>query len=234
MNRIPVVTALTLLSLPAFAGSKVVRLTETDPDMELGAALIVANVDVQSGSRESSRNHCIDNVQVSDEDGIVYEPYGARCYADAGGFLWFNGLPSGRYRITKLFFQGDKKYAMDEAGTMTFEVDIEEITFAGSFLVTLETKANGSYKAHSTERLDSATDLEKANLMREVFLRVFHPGNKKSKQALRDLAWVEWYREHPLPEPPAAVPPDAPAEVPPDAPAEVPPDAPAEVPPAEP
>ncbi len=210
MHRLPAVTVLALLALPVLAGGKVVDLQTTDPDLDLGAAMLIARVDLRKGSGSAIHGTCILKAQVTDEDGVVYEPYASRCYSDEGGFIWFNGLPAGEYRITQFVYETERKYVMDEPGAATFEIGTGELTFAGSFVVALETKAMMAYKAHSTTREDSAGDVARASLVHHVFIKQFDPGEKKSKSALRDLAWVEWYRDHPVPEPPAPPPPPPP------------------------
>jgi hypothetical protein len=206
MRRLPVVIALALLSLPALGG-KVVDLLEVDPTDQAGVALLVANVNMKSAVGESIRDYCIEQVWVTAADGTVYDPYAVRCYKDVGGIVWFNGLPAGTYKLTQFYIEGDKKYAMDEPGTLTFEVKPGEYTFVGDFLVTLEIKLMGSYKSHATQRKDPSADADKARLAHEVFVREFDPGDKKkNKQAIRNLAWVDWYKAHPL----AAAPPAAP------------------------
>ncbi|MBN1337395.1 MAG: hypothetical protein JXB39_15670, partial [Deltaproteobacteria bacterium] len=180
MRRLPLLTALALLSLPALAG-KPVDLREAEPTDQVGVAMLIANVNMKSWAGESIRDYCIQRAYVTAADGTVYDPYAVRCYKDVGGITWFNGLPPGTYTLTQFFLESDKKYPMDEPGSVTFEVKPGAYTFVGDFLVTLEIKAMGSYKAHTTERLDPSADAEKASLAHEVFVREFDPKGKKNK-----------------------------------------------------
>ncbi len=202
MRPLPLAAA-ALLSLPAMAG-KPIDLLEVDPSDQTGVAMLIANVNMKSAVGESIRDYCIERVYVTAADGTVYDPYAVRCYKDSGGLVWFNGLPAGTYKLTEFYVESDKKYPMEEPGTLTFEVKPGGYTFVGDFLVTLEIKLMGSYKAHTTQRQDPAGDADKAVLMHEVFVREFDPAGKKNKQALRNQAWIEWYKAHPLAAPPPA------------------------------